>query len=184
MTIYVIAGPPGIGKSTNAREFIPVRIPIIDQDLAVYQYKKQGFSDYQDLASLRTNQRIKDYLFAGQDFALELNLGFESHYTYLKSIAYFDPGNQLDLLLFFTDDLSLCLDRAAIRYVNGGHEVKPAIIEEMYANTLPLFLANNTLFDTVRLIDCTDVAIVDCSQRSNVLPAWITTNGLADFLPT
>jgi dephospho-CoA kinase len=90
MNIYLIAGPPGIGKSTNARKFIAPNLTIVDQDLAGYQYKKQGFADYRDLASLRTNQTIRECLFAQQDFALELNLGFQSHYDYLKSIVYFD----------------------------------------------------------------------------------------------
>ncbi len=39
MIIYVIAGPPGIGKSTNDRAFIPAGVPIIDHDLSAYQYK-------------------------------------------------------------------------------------------------------------------------------------------------
>ena len=110
MNIYVIAGPPGIGKSTNAREYLP-NLPIVDQDLAGYQYKKQGFVDHQDLASLRTNQTIREFLFARQDFALELNLGFQSRYDYLKSIAYFDRANRIHLILFFTDDLDLCIGR-------------------------------------------------------------------------
>ncbi len=50
MIIYVIAGPPGIGKSTNGRAFIPAGVPIIDHDLAAYQYKKRGFTDYQGLS--------------------------------------------------------------------------------------------------------------------------------------
>ena len=183
MTIYVIAGPPGIGKSTNANELVPAGIPIIDQDLAGYQYKKQGFIDYQDLASIRSNQQIKEYLFAGQDFALELNLGFVSHYEYLKSIAFFDRRNQINLLLFFTDDLNLCLDRAAIRHTNGGHEVKPAIVEEMYKNMLPLFAENSTLFQSVRLIDMTGVAITEYVRSSDELPRWIATNGLTGYLP-
>jgi len=139
MIIYLIAGPPGIGKSTNAANLIPLGTAIIDQNLAGHQYKKQGFTDYQDFASIRSNQTIREHLFAQQDFALELNLGFQSHYDYLKSIAFFDSANQVQLLLFFTDFLTLCLDRAKIRHLNGGHEVKPQIIEEMYASTLPLF---------------------------------------------
>ncbi|PQA56752.1 hypothetical protein [Siphonobacter curvatus] len=79
MNIYVIAGPPGVGKSTNAVNFIPEHVPIIDQDLAGYQYKKQGFSDYKDLASVSANQKIRSQLFASEDFALELNLGLQSH---------------------------------------------------------------------------------------------------------
>lgn len=70
MNIYLIAGPPGIGKSTNAKNIILENIPVIDYDLAAYQYKKQGFKDYQSLASLSANQNIKKYLFEKKDFAL------------------------------------------------------------------------------------------------------------------
>ena len=45
MNIYLIAGPPGIGKSTSSSRFIPSGITIIDQDLAAYQYRKEGFGD-------------------------------------------------------------------------------------------------------------------------------------------
>lgn len=183
MTIYLIAGPPGIGKSTNASGLIPIGIRIIDQDLAGYQYKKQGFTDYQDLASVRSNQTIRNYLFAQQDFALELNLGFQSHYDYLKSIAYFDPANEVHLLLFFTDFLALCIDRAKVRHLNGGHEVKPEIIEEMYANTFPLFQKHKSLFHTIRLIDVGDTTLVEYSQDSKNLPAWIIDNELVSYLP-
>lgn len=182
MTIYMIAGPPGIGKSTNAKELIPVNIPIVDQDLAGYQYKKQGFTDYKDLASIRSNQTIKDYLFAKQDFALELNLGFQSHYDYLNSIAAFDRSNKINLLLFFTDNLNLCIDRAAVRHLSGGHEVKREIIEEMYANTIPFFKQNKDLFSSVRLVDVNNTTIVLYDQTSENLPDWIITNHLQGYL--
>lgn len=55
MNIYLIAEPPGVGKSTNARKLVPKKAPIIDQDLAGYQYKKLGFGNYRDLASMNTN---------------------------------------------------------------------------------------------------------------------------------
>jgi predicted ABC-type ATPase len=182
MTIYVIAGPPGIGKSTNAGDFIPVGVPIVDQDLAGYQYKKRGFTDYQDLASLSTNQRIRDYLFSEQDFALELNLGFPSHYAYLKSIAFFNPANKLNLLIFFTDDLNLCIDRARVRHLSGGHEVKPVIIEEMYANTLPLLTENRHLFHTIRLFDIAESFIIEYTRTSTKLADWIINDQLDLYL--
>ena len=37
MNIYLIAGPPGIGKSTNAKNIISENIPVIDHDLAAHQ---------------------------------------------------------------------------------------------------------------------------------------------------
>jgi predicted ABC-type ATPase len=183
MTIYVIAGPPGVGKSTSASNFIPLGTPIVDQDLAGYQYKKQGFNDYKDLASLRSNQQIREFLFAQQNFALELNLGFESHYDYLKSIAYFNPVNQVHLVLFYTDHVALCLDRANLRYLNGGHLVKPQVVEEMYSNTFRLFERNKQLFQVVRLIDVKEATPIECCRGMQPLPDWIIHNNLSDFLP-
>lgn len=58
MNIYIIAGAPGIGKSTSGYQFVPKGLPIIDQDLAAYHYKKNNFSDYQQLAILNSNQNI------------------------------------------------------------------------------------------------------------------------------
>jgi adenylate kinase len=76
MSIYIIVGPPGIGKSTSGKEFIPSKATIIDHDLAAYQYKKVGFSDYKELGIMSGNQQIRSNLIAKEDFALELNLGF------------------------------------------------------------------------------------------------------------
>ncbi|GAB4042861.1 hypothetical protein [Spirosoma litoris] len=182
MNIYVIAGPPGIGKSTSGKNFIPRKIPIIDQDLAGYQYKKQGFSDYRDLASLSTQQKIRDHLFAKKSFALELNLGFPSHYEYLKSIAGFDSSNQIHLLLFFTDNLALCIDRAKVRHLSGGHEVKLEIIQEMYNSTMPLFEQNKQIFSSVRLIDVQNTITTEPRLHTENLPAWIITHGLKVYL--
>ncbi len=84
MNIYIIAGPPGIGKSTSSFKYIPRKIPVIDHDLAAYQYKKEGFVDYQELGIMSGNQQIRSNLFEKIDFALELNLGFQSHYDYLS----------------------------------------------------------------------------------------------------
>lgn len=182
MNIYIIARPPGIGKSTNAKELIPAGVPIIDQDLAAYQYKKRGFSDYQDLASLATTQRIREFLFKRSDFALELNLGFPSHYTYLKSIASFDWSNSIHLLLFFTDDLNLCIDRAKVRYLSGGHEVKQEVIEEMYNDTILLFEQNKSLFTNVRLVNITYDTITELSPHYELMPEWVLKNHLQVYL--
>lgn len=180
MNIYVIAGPPGIGKSTSGHRFVPNNIPIIDQDLAAYQYRKEGFSDYQHLATLKSNQQIKGYLFDSKDFALELNLGFPSHYDYLKSIAAFNPSNTIHLLLFYTDNLNLCLTRAHVRHKNGGHLVKPEIVTEMYEQTFPLLKQNLSLFHTFRFIDISNTLIWEASPSR--LPNWLEDNDLVNLV--
>lgn len=171
MNIYIIAGPPGIGKSTSGYRFIPAEVPIIDQDLAAYQYRKEGFADYQHLATLKSNQQLKEYLFANKDLALELNLGFPSHYDYLKSIAAFNTANAVHLILFYTDSVNFCLTRAEVRHKKGGHLVKPEIIIEMYEQTFPLLKENLHLFKTFRFVDVSTTSIREVTP--SYLPDWL-----------
>ena len=170
MNIYFIAGPPGIGKSTYGRELVPAQVPIIDHDLAAYQYKKQGFSDYSELASLKANELIKNCLATRQDFALELNLGYQSHYDYLKSVSS-NKFVRIHLILFFTNDVNLCLLRADIRYKNGGHLVNSKIIIEMYNNTLPLLKQNLKLFSSITFISVFGLDIEKVNRSK--IPKWI-----------
>ncbi len=180
MNIYIIAGPPGIGKSTAGSKFIPQKTSVIDHDLAAYQYKKEGFTDYKEMGVMSGNEQIRANLFANKDFALELNLGFQSHYDYLKSLAYFDPSNKVYLVMFFTDSLSLCLKRANIRHESGGHLVKPEIVTEMYNSTIPLLKENIALFKSMRFIDITNenISIV----TANNLPNWLKNTDLTKYL--
>jgi predicted ABC-type ATPase len=180
MNIYIIAGPPGIGKSTSGYRFVPAEIPIIDQDLAAYQYRKEGFTDYQHLATLKSNQQIKDFLFAETDFALELNLGFLSHYDYLKSIASFNPTNSIHLILFYTNNVEFCLTRAETRYKDGGHLVKPEIVREMFEQTFPLLKENLPIFKTFRFINVSQISILEVTTQN--IPTWLQNVNLEDLI--
>jgi len=174
MNIYIIAGPPGVGKSTSAYRFVPSDISIIDQDLAAYHYRKDGFVDYQHLATLKSNQQIKDFLFSQKDFALELNLGFKSHYDYLKYIDNLNPENTVHLILFYTNTVDFGLLRAEIRHKKGGHLVKPEIVKEMYEETMPLLKQNLNLFKTFRFIDVSTNKISEVTP--NNIPLWLNDN--------
>ncbi|WP_291038151.1 hypothetical protein [Dyadobacter sp. 50-39] len=66
------------------------------------------------------------------DFALELNLGYLSHYDYLRSLAVSRSDVNVHLILFFTDNVELCLLRAKVRHQSGGHLVEPHVIQSMY----------------------------------------------------
>ncbi len=180
MNIYIIAGPPGIGKSTSSFRYVPQNTPVIDHDLAAYQYKKEGFVDYQELGIMSGNQQIRSNLFEKTDFALELNLGFQSHYDYLKSLAYFDTSNHVHLILFFTDLLDLCLFRANIRHKRGGHLVKPEIVTEMYQNTMPLLHENHQLFHSFNFLDVTNENISKVTKANR--PHWFVNNHLEKYL--
>ena len=44
--IYIIAGPPGIGKSTRGHEFIDMELAVVNEDEMRFRYKAAGYSDY------------------------------------------------------------------------------------------------------------------------------------------
>ena len=177
MNIYLIAGPPGIGKSTYGRELIPNHVPIVDHDLAAYQYKKKGVADYSELASLKANQFIDFCIKNGDDFALELNLGYQSHYDYVGGLAVARRNILIHLILFFTDHVELCLLRAKVRHQSGGHLVEPDVIRTMYRDTIPLFKKHRRLFASVSLISATDLEIEEVTESN--IPDWVLVNDLA-----
>jgi len=97
--VYVIAGPPGIGKSTSGYRFIPDNVVILDADMIAHRYKEQGFQDYKDIGNIRYQDLVRRSLVSGEDFAIELNLGFQSHYDFLRQIKAFNNENIFHIIL-------------------------------------------------------------------------------------
>ena len=149
--IHIIAGPPGIGKSTKGFDYIDESLDILNEDEMRFRYKAKGFADYNEYSIYRVREIIKRKLIRNEDFALELNLGYPHQYEYVLSAKRFNNENKLNIILFFTDSLQLCLDRAKIRHQNGLHLVLPETISEMYNNTLPLLKGNLNLSTNLAL---------------------------------
>ncbi|AYD48782.1 hypothetical protein [Arachidicoccus soli] len=137
--IYIIAGIPGIGKSTSGRFFVPQELNILDSDLMAAKYKADGFLSYKEIGQIKFDRLFDDALMSEKDFGIELNLGFESHYHYVKRIKRFNAENEIIIVLFHTDDIELCKERAKIRIERGLHKVTPEVIDEMYKNLFSLF---------------------------------------------
>lgn len=153
--------------------------------------KPKGFSDYKDIGNLRFNELVRKELFKGEDFVIELNLGYQNHYDFITSTKNFNTDNTIDVVLFHTDTISLCLQRAERRYQSGLHLVKPDTIQEMYQNTIPLLMANFPLVSTLVAVNVTPEDLpkicLEYSKSENTLiledqqPKWIEDN-LLNFL--
>lgn len=55
--LFIIAGPPGIGKSTNGKSFSPPNIEVLNHDALSIYYK--GEDNYEDLSNLKANDFIQ-----------------------------------------------------------------------------------------------------------------------------
>lgn len=58
--IFIISGPPGIGKSTSGSYFVPENLTIIDPDQIAQRYREQGFQDYKDIGNLNSATLLKE----------------------------------------------------------------------------------------------------------------------------
>lgn len=154
-TVYIIAGPPGVGKSTKGSDFIPRSIETLNHDKLNAEYKDRKIPDYEDRANLKANAFIKEKLSQKVDFGVELNLGSDGHYDFLRYLSKHYSHYTISVLLFFSDEITLCLNRAFIREQAGGHRVEPAIIQKMYKNTLLLLRANIQLINYLQFINTT-----------------------------
>ncbi len=181
--IYVIAGAPGVGKSSAAHQFVPTGLDILDIDFFARVYKNNGNADYKFLANAKYRSLLSHCLFSKLDFAIELNLGFQEHYDHLRSIKNFDLNNDIIVVLFHTDDVELCVSRAKTRYLYGGHHVDEQIIRQMHHNVCDLLRKNRTLLSGVRMVNASSDGINEVSLEYDFknkkslptlpLPNWI-----------
>jgi predicted ABC-type ATPase len=180
--IYIIAGPPGVGKSTSGGSMIPEDTVILDPDQIANRYKTQGFSDYKDIGNLKFNELVKKELFSGKHFGIELNLGFETHYDFVQSLKIFNSDNTIEIILFFTDDISLCYQRAELRYRSGLHYVESEIIKEMYENTIPLLHTHFSMINSLIAVNVTSQDIPKiCLKYSSADQQLIVAESLPDW---
>jgi predicted ABC-type ATPase len=183
--LFIIAGPPGIGKSTNGKKFISTNIGILNHDALFIYYRAKGEADYEDLSNLKANDFIQQKLSNNDSFGVEINLGYDNHYELLRYIKKKFPQYEITVCMFFTNDLNLCLDRAAVREKSGGHSVAENVIREMYANTLALLEKNTHLVNNLLLVDVTYDSIdlvFELNPREerlfvgSKLPKWVLEN--------
>jgi predicted ABC-type ATPase len=57
--LFIIAGPPGIGKSTSGDEFINPGLDILNEDEMRFRYKAKGYADYNEYSIHRVRDAIR-----------------------------------------------------------------------------------------------------------------------------
>lgn len=183
--LYIIAGPPGVGKSTYGRDFVPYPVNVLNHDQIEFGYKEANVPNYQQLANQEMWRLIYESISQDIDFGIELNLGTDDQYGLLRKTHSFCPHYDIHVILLYTSLSQLCLLRASSRADEGGHYVEPAMIDHMYWQTLNLLKQNSSMISYLTLIDVTynSIELVYAGSYPNhhdyinhTLPMWVMKN--------
>lgn len=168
----IIAGPDGAGKTTFAREFLPLDAScphFINVDLIA-----EGLSPFEREAAAKQaarvmQQELQRHFDARHDFALETTL---AGHNYLKAIAQWRAaGYRVKAIYLHLDSPELAIARVAARHLTGGHTVPAARIRHDCIAGLRNFTDRYApCVDAWALYDNSGVwpLLLECSEKSAI----------------
>jgi predicted ABC-type ATPase len=124
-TLYVIAGPNGIGKTTSDYDFVPGNIPVINSDQIAADIRGAGqqMPNTQEVANGKASEIMSSYLDQKTSFGFETNLCDVETWKSLLKIQ--ELGYLLEVIYISTGDLGMLNSRIQMRVKLGGHFVLP-----------------------------------------------------------
>ncbi|HMD86354.1 MAG TPA: zeta toxin family protein [Terriglobia bacterium] len=131
--VYIIAGPNGSGKTTFAKEFLPIYADctkFANADLIA-----KGVSPFSpQSAAIRAGRIMLDEidLFArhGEDFGFETTLSGQTHLKMARGLR--ERGYKIHMLFLWLSTVELALARVRGRVMKGGHEVSAPIVRRRF----------------------------------------------------
>ena len=105
--IYIVAGPPGIGKSTYGQEYVDPNLEILKKDEIIAEQKSFGFRLHEHIAISKFLNNVNGNLNNGTDLALEITMCKPYHYDFVGQLKNDHPGTKFNLILFYSDDLQM-----------------------------------------------------------------------------
>lgn len=180
-TLYVIAGPNGIGKTTASYDLIPLNTPIINSDEIAKEVKNAGLiisGNRQEYSNQEAVRLMEEQRKMQHSFAIETNLSDIETWKFLMEVQ--KTGYKLHIMYMSADNLDVLNNRINKRTLLGDHFVNPDIVEERYVTGLKLlnYYFNKPdklqLFDNSRKTDL--IAEINKGQiiyLAQPLPDWI-----------
>lgn len=159
-TIYVIAGPNGVGKTTFADRYLPNTIKeleFVNADLIA-----RGLAPYApESASIEAGrvalQRIRHLIAAGQSFTWETTMSGRSAVGWLSAAK--KNGYTIKGYFLWVADVEMTLRRIRKRVVEGGHAIEPEVSRRRFFKTIQYFFSiYRPVFDSWRLFENDEVS--------------------------
>ena len=131
--LYIIAGCNGAGKTTASFTILPeiidckefVNADEIARGISSFQPNKVAF----EAGRIMLN-RINELIDEGENFAFETTLSTRSHIHKIRKAK--QKGYSTTLLFFWLETIDLAKERVKIRVQEGGHNIRPDVIERRY----------------------------------------------------
>ena len=138
--VYIIAGPNGSGKTTFAKQFLPLYAKctnFVNADLIA-----EGLAPFApESAVIRSGRIVLEQIhsFADQmtDFAFESTLSGKSYVSLLKNLK--SKGYVIHIFFLWISDVNLALARIKERVAQGGHNVPSKDVQRRFGKSLVNF---------------------------------------------
>src|SRR5258708_14086021 len=185
-TIYVIAGPNGIGKTTSSFDLLPKNVPLINSDEIAREAREAGIISVnsQEYSNQEATRLVNDHLNRRSSFIIETNLADVETWKFLISVQQL--GYELNVKYISTDKLDLLNNRIAERVLLGDHYVRPDIVEQRYIAGLKLLDHYFEYPDVLELFDNSKTMLLVAEYRKGhpVMQLDILLSCVIDYLGT
>lgn len=141
MNVYIIAGPNGSGKTTFAKQFLPVYAKcknFVNADLIA-----QGLAPFApESAAIKAGrillEQIHSLVDQRADFSFESTLSGKTYIAFLKTLK--SKGYAVHIFFLWIPDVDLALARVQERVANGGHNVPAKDVRRRFIKSFGNFL--------------------------------------------
>jgi predicted ABC-type ATPase len=141
-TLYIIAGPNGVGKTTFADRHLPGTIrelEFVNADLIA-----RGLSPYApDRAAMDAGrialERIRHLIASGTSFTWETTMSGRTAVAWLRSAK--ESGYEIKCYFLWVRDVQTTLDRIQQRVAEGGHNIDSDVSRRRFYKTIQNFFS-------------------------------------------
>jgi predicted ABC-type ATPase len=153
-TIYILAGPNGVGKTTYADRYLPdvirelefVNADLIARGIAPYAPERAAME-----AGRIALERIRHLIESGTSFTWETTMSGRTAVRWLQSAK--DAGYTIKCYFLWVRDVDTTLRRIRQRVGEGGHHIEADVSQRRFFKTIENFVSiYRPLCDSWKLI--------------------------------
>jgi len=141
-TIYVLAGPNGVGKTTYADRYLPdfirelefVNADLIARGISPFAPEKAAME-----AGRIALERIRHLIESGTSFTWETTMSGRTAVRWLQSAK--DGGYTIKCYFLWVRDVDMTLRRIRQRVLEGGHNIDSEVSQRRFFKTFENFVA-------------------------------------------